>query len=143
MTHHFHASMAYRICKPMNRHMVESLHVFNFLVYKYEVYYVKLVKLPHTVRDPLPPHCKLLLTLHKLFFSSCCCYYLIGSNVRWVFMLSSARLHNGFVNSHFCWTLASVSLTFPKRVILAITNLDSNLVVFHQQLLWGIDLMGS
>ena len=95
------------------------------------------------MRDPLPPHCKLLLTLNKLSFSSCCCYYLIGSNVRWVFMLSSARLHNGFVNSHFCWTLASVSLAFPKRVILAITNLDSNLVTFHQQLLWEIDLIGS
>ena len=37
-------------------HGAES--VFNFLIYKYEVYYVKLAKLPHTVRDPLPPHCE-------------------------------------------------------------------------------------
>jgi len=59
----------------------------------------------------------------SLILATYCCYY--NSNIRWMIVFS-ARLHSGLMNSHFCWTLASVSLTSPKCVILAITNFDSD-----------------
>ena len=62
-------------------------------------------------------------------------------------MLSSARLHNGFMNSHALLLDIGFCVSHISKM-LAITNLDSNLVTFYQQLLygeltlWKVDLVG-
>ena len=69
----------------------------------------------HVFYNTLFPHCERSCLAYY-------CYYLIGNNMRWVIVLSSARLHSGLMSSHFCWTLASVSLMSPKCVILVIIS---------------------
>ena len=128
----------------MNRHMVQSLHLI-FLIYKYEVYYVKL---PHTVSDPLPPHCELLLTLHKLSFSSCCCYYLIGSNVRGVYdnsPLQDCTMVSWIVTFAGHWLLCLSHFqnvwSLPSRIL--IQTLSYFINNFYGELTsWEVDLVG-
>ena len=61
-------------------------------------------------------HSAIRISNSVLNLTSLCTYLLFRDG-------SSARLHSGLMSSHFHWTVTSVSLTSPKCVILAITNL--------------------